>query len=508
MSARANAQPGAEPTGHNDRTGTLLESRYELVRLIGAGGMGEVYEARHRELGRRVAVKFLLPKYAANPELVTRFENEARAAGLLDHENIVAVTDIGVAPDGARYLVMELLHGEDGSQLLARCGALAPERATVLVQQVCRGLSAAHESGIVHRDLKPANLFVTRRADGSDLVKLLDFGIAKLLPDAGAQDAQVTGPALGTPQYMSPEQARGDSIVDARTDVFALGAILYEFLSGQRAFVAESTLQLLHRIATRAPTPLAQLRPELSGQLCNIVEKALAKDPERRFASAPEFEEALAALTWEGAAARPSIAAAPLDVTRPTADTSIALRVEGGPTTTHAPVAPRATARQRSAVRRIAGIPVWPVLAGSALLAALGWAAERRSNAPRGPADLPASAPSAHRVSAEAPAKTPVEPTSEHSETRPDTELKALPGAAHSRGAAPAQRSAAPTATPAPARGTPTSSVGAAVSTLEMPRLQQPASAPAPVELPPSSTPSPEPTSTRKLRIDRDNPYP
>lgn len=274
------------------RLGSVLDGKYELVRLLGRGGMGEVYEARHCQIGRRVALKFLLPDAARDERLVARFRVEARAAGSLAHENISAVYDVGCA-DGVHYLVMDYLDGADCARELASARVFSVSRAAEVGLQVCRGLASAHAHGIVHRDLKPANLFLCQRADGSELVKILDFGIAKLRVDGASLLATDTGATMGTPYYMSPEQARGDDGIDARTDLYALGVILYELLSGRRPIRGDMPLQVLHRILTETPKPLSRLRPELPPKLCAIVHRALAKARDERFASAEELARAL-----------------------------------------------------------------------------------------------------------------------------------------------------------------------------------------------------------------------
>ncbi len=210
-----------------------------MVRLLGSGGMGEVYEAQHSSIGRRFAIKFLHPLLAGNSEVVARFQREAQAAGGLENENIAAVVDIGTADDGAPYLVMEYLEGEDLAHLLVRGGPLPVPRAAYIIIQACRGLAAAHSRGIVHRDLKPENLFICKRNDGSDLVKVLDFGIAKLHTGRPGTGLTQTGTTMGTPFYMSLEQARGAKEVDHRTDIYALGVILYEILSGTKPHPGE-----------------------------------------------------------------------------------------------------------------------------------------------------------------------------------------------------------------------------------------------------------------------------
>jgi serine/threonine-protein kinase len=278
------------------RVGAVLDHKYEIVRLLAQGGMGEVYEARHTKIGRRVAVKFLHVHYAKHPGLARRFENEAKAAGGIEHENIAAVYDVGALPDGTQYLVMDFLDGEDLEAILSREGTLSLSRAADLVMQACQGLDAVHRRGIVHRDLKPANLFVTKRADKAELVKVLDFGIAKLRhPEGGVQETH-GGTALGTAYYMSPEQVRADRDIGPASDVYALGVIFYELVSGMRPHDGDSLLQILHRILTQPPTPLEQVCPGLPSRAYDIVGKAMAHNPADRFRSATEFAQALGVL--------------------------------------------------------------------------------------------------------------------------------------------------------------------------------------------------------------------
>ena len=295
------------------RVGTVLEGKYTLVRLLGEGGMGEVYEARHTKIGRRAAVKFLHGEFARKPEAAQRFENEARAAGEVEHENIAGVYDVGGLPDGTQYLVMEFLDGEDLDGALKRERRLPLARAADILMQACLGLEVVHRRGIVHRDLKPANLFLTKRANGTDLVKILDFGIAKLRRPEGNVGATGTGVALGTPYYMSPEQARGDREIGPRSDVYALGVIFYELLSGRRPHDGDSLLQILHHILTQAPTPLEELCPGLGAPVYRTARKAMARNVADRFAGVGELGAALAPLA--GATYRPS-QRAPMEVTR------------------------------------------------------------------------------------------------------------------------------------------------------------------------------------------------
>jgi serine/threonine-protein kinase len=292
------------------REGETVGERYELQRLLGAGGMGAVYEARHKLIGRRCAVKLLHPQYAGQASMLTRFQREARAAASLENEHIAAVTDFGFAGDGVPFLVMERLEGEDLSALLAREGRLPVGRAVSLVMQACRGLAAAHASDIVHRDLKPANLFLTRRSDGGDLVKVLDFGIAKLL-DADETGASITGTGklLGTACYMPPEQAKGESDIDHRADIYALGAILYELLTATKAHPGTNYNAVLFHILTQKVVPLRALRPDLPADLERIVERAMAPDRRDRFARVTELHDALAAFASMPSVVTPARAA-------------------------------------------------------------------------------------------------------------------------------------------------------------------------------------------------------
>ena len=275
------------------RVGKTAGGRYRLVRLLGSGGMGEVYEAQHSTIGRRFAIKFLHPLLAGNSEVVARFQREAQAAGGLENENIAAVVDAGTADDGAPYLVMEYLEGEDLAHLLVRGGPLPVPRAAYIIIQACRGLAAAHGRGIVHRDLKPENLFICKRNDGSDLVKVLDFGIAKLHTGPMGTGLTQTGTTMGTPFYMSLEQARGAKEVDHRTDIYALGVILYEILSCTKPHPGESYNEILYHVISKDPAPLDSVRPGLPPGLSAVVHKAMAREADDRYPSAADFAAAL-----------------------------------------------------------------------------------------------------------------------------------------------------------------------------------------------------------------------
>ena len=274
--------------------------RYEIRSLLGAGGMGEVYRARDVKLNRDVAVKVLPSAYSADSGRLRRFEQEAQAAGALNHPNVLAVYDVGVH-EGAPYVVSELLEGETLRNILNQ-GPLAPRRAIYYATLIAHGLSAAHEKGIIHRDLKPENLFIT----ADERVKILDFGLAKLIPPGGDNLVQTdvatlkaqtsAGTVMGTAGYMSPEQVRGLSI-DQRSDIFSFGAVLYEALSGRRAFHGESAVESLNAILKEEPPDLSETNTRVNPQLEKIVRRCLEKKPERRFHSAHDLSFALEALT-------------------------------------------------------------------------------------------------------------------------------------------------------------------------------------------------------------------
>ena len=276
---------------------------YEVLSQIGAGGMGEVWRARDPRLGRDVAIKVLPASFSADPDRLRRFEQEARAAGVLNHPNITAVYDTGIQ-DGAPYVVQELLEGETLRSALAG-GKLSPRRAIDYALQVAHGLAAAHEKGIVHRDLKPENVFVTK--DGR--VKILDFGLAKLthleegghgsnLPTIGGTEP---GIVMGTIGYMSPEQVRGLP-ADARSDIFSYGAIFYEMLSGRRAFHGNSAADTMSAILREDPPELSATNQTVSPGLDRVVRHCLEKNPEQRFHSAHDIAFALETLSGTSAA--------------------------------------------------------------------------------------------------------------------------------------------------------------------------------------------------------------
>ena len=274
--------------------GREVGGRYRLIRRIGKGGMGVVYEAEHLGLDKRVAIKFLLDRFTDDPEVIERFHREARTASRIGHENIIDVTDVGHDGDGRPYIVMELLDGGDLGQVLSQTGPLPTARAVHVIRQVLRGLEAAHGKGIVHRDMKPENVHLVARAGDPDFVKIMDFGISKII---AANDSKVrltaTGAVIGTPIYMAPEQAMAQAELDHRVDLYAVGVMLYELLAGRPPFIANNYLGLVTQHLHAAPPSLAQFRPDLPPALVATVHRALEKDPARRWQSAAEFARAL-----------------------------------------------------------------------------------------------------------------------------------------------------------------------------------------------------------------------
>ena len=274
--------------------GQVLAGKYRVERILGRGGMGVVVEARHIALDERVALKFLLPEYATHPEAAHRFLREARAAVKIKSEHVARVSDVGTLPEsGAPYMVMEYLEGRDLSQQLEREGVLSVTDAVDFMIQGCEAITEAHSYGIIHRDLKPANLFLSKRPDGTPVVKVLDFGISKD-QNAGVDNLTKTTAAMGSALYMSPEQMRQTKSADYRTDIYALGISLYELLAGRQPFYADTMPSLCAEILTGIPTPLRSLRHDVSEQLAAVIERAYARDPAHRFQSVSEFVLALA----------------------------------------------------------------------------------------------------------------------------------------------------------------------------------------------------------------------
>jgi serine/threonine-protein kinase len=403
---------------------------YRIVGRLGAGGMGEVYLAEHARIDRRAAIKVLLPELSHNQEVVDRFFAEARATSSIHHPGIVEVLDCDVHPSGRAYIVMELLEGESLAARLTREPGFGRnvDRVLVLAGEVADAIGAAHAKGIVHRDLKPDNIFLANapRAANGFRTKILDFGIAKLIGDGdgnrGSSMRTRTGSLLGTPAYMSPEQCRGASRVDHRTDIYSFGCIVYEMLAGQRPFTYEGFGELISAHMTETPKTMAELGIKVTPAIEELLQRLLAKSPAERFGSMSELAAAVEALR----------AGAPLPARVPASATGTAmLPAQGaparhGPTpsvipTAVLPAAPRATATttlsenaaerlDRTQVRR--GAPRWPLIAGAAAVLVLGTAGVALLRSHPAPAPTaPTPETTAEKAAPATTAATPAPPT-------------------------------------------------------------------------------------------------
>jgi tRNA A-37 threonylcarbamoyl transferase component Bud32 len=267
--------------------------QYQLKQLIGSGGMGEVYLAEHQLMKRPCAIKVIRPEKAGDPKVLARFEREVQATARLSHWNTIDIFDYGRADDGTFYYVMEYLPGMNLSELVRKHGPLPPGRAIYLLRQACDALQEAHDLGLIHRDIKPANIFAASRGGVCDVVKLLDFGLAKPLTEVDTAHLTAEGTITGSPLFMSPEQATGDTEPDARSDVYSLGAVLYFLLTGKPVFEDEKPLKVLIKHAHEPPLKPSLLRTELSADLEAVVLKCLEKPSTLRYQSATELAKAL-----------------------------------------------------------------------------------------------------------------------------------------------------------------------------------------------------------------------
>jgi len=423
----------------------LVAAKYEVVRLIGRGGMGSVWEGRHESLGTRVAIKFIDAEHADNDEARARFVTEARAAATIQSKHAIQIFDHGLTGDGRPYIVMELLAGEALDKRIERLGAISLAETARIVQQVCRALQRAHDAGIIHRDLKPENVFLVQSPDDDDeIAKVLDFGIAKIKPPPGSEgltSSTRTGAVLGTPYYMSPEQARGLRDLDHRTDLWSLGVIAYKCVTGVLPFDGESVGDLLVKICT-APLPrAAAIAPGLPPAFDIWFARALERDVPRRFATATELAVALAAAAGlpssRGPTSTPMGDGTPVSV----AARSLAPTLPGAAVTS-APITASTTARKPSrstlaafaaaavvggtlgvtAVVKLAatGKPPPPALAAPNVQPSPSTPTPTPTPTPTSTPQLPAPAPTPARTSAPAPHSPPPKPSSPpHPTSRP-----------------------------------------------------------------------------------------
>ncbi|HEY5373467.1 MAG TPA: serine/threonine-protein kinase, partial [Polyangiaceae bacterium] len=384
----------AEPAPVNP--GDVLAGKYRVERVLGMGGMGVVVAATHLELGQLVALKFLLPAAELNAEATARFIREARAAVRISSEHVARVTDVGRLENGAPYMVMEYLEGVDLGEHVK--GAHLPiDAAADFVLQACEAIAVAHALGIVHRDLKPANLFVTIRPDGTPLIKVLDFGISKVV-GINEQNPSLTktSAVMGSPLYMSPEQMRSARNVDARADIWSLGTILHELIAGSPPFGGETLGEVFSNVMTVEATPLRVLRPETPERLERLVQRALEKDPARRIANVGDLAAALAEFAparsralvarVQGVLQRAGLASSTPEVAEGAVDLGTPAVAAAGVAATDTSWADQASRNSRGSKRLLAVAAV-----GVALFAAVGSTMALRASRARAPVASEAS---------------------------------------------------------------------------------------------------------------------
>ncbi|HZI22495.1 MAG TPA: serine/threonine-protein kinase, partial [Gemmatimonadales bacterium] len=384
-----------------DLVGQVLADRYHVVKKLGEGGMGQVYLAEHVKMGRKSAIKVMSPSMVHDPDAVARFNREAANASRISHPNVCAVYDFGETPEGIIYLAMEFVEGEPLTDLLAREGSLPVPRAGAIFLHVADALQAAHDLGIVHRDLKPDNIMVSRGRDGTDHVKVVDFGIAKAVGGGAAQKVTKTGLVVGTPEFMSPEQLAGDT-VDGRSDLYALALVLFKMLTGQLPFAGTTAQDTMISRLTDEPAKLVDVRPDVGFPpgLQATLDTALTRNPADRYQSTAKFASDVATVLGLQRGSRPS----PFPVTRPDAGDA---RTELLRRSTATPSARRHQAKKRPLVPIVAGAIV--IVGGvGAALALRGGAKQADGRAPTHTTIQRQQAPSVDSASARgAPAAVP-----------------------------------------------------------------------------------------------------
>jgi eukaryotic-like serine/threonine-protein kinase len=368
-----------------DLVGQVIADRYHIVKKLGEGGMGQVYLAEHVKMGRKSAIKVMNPSMVHDPDAVARFNREAANASRITHPNVCAIYDFGETPEGLIYLAMEFVEGEPLTDVLAREGPLPVPRGVLVCTQVADALQAAHDLGIVHRDLKPDNIMLARGRDGGDVVKVVDFGIAKAVGGDDSQKVTKTGLVVGTPEFMSPEQLSGD-MVDGRSDIYSLALVLFQMLTGKLPFDASTVQETMIQRLTDEPRKLAAVRPDLHFPpgLQETIDAALARRPVERYQSAAKFANDVAAVVG----LQRGVRLTPLPSTQADEDERTQLLHPRRAS----PRGSVSSARRRLLIRVLVGGVAVLGVAGAAVLVFGG--GRKTNGAPRPTAEKPATAPS------------------------------------------------------------------------------------------------------------------
>ncbi len=412
-----------------DLMGSIVAERYHILKKLGEGGMGTVYLAEHVKMGRKAALKVMNPGMNSDPDAIARFNREAANASRLNHPNVCGIYDFGETPDGLIYLAMEFIEGESLTSLIEKNGYLAAPRAASIIHQAADALALAHDYGIVHRDLKPDNIMIAKARDGSDLVKVVDFGIAKA-SSSDAQKVTKTGLVVGTPEYMSPEQLAGDKL-DGRSDIYSLGLVAFNCLTGLLPFPSNSAQEAMIMRLTDQPKTLAEIKPDIAWpeELQAVMDKVLARDANERYQKSSEFgrdiakavENMPAAVAAAAGTMVMGAAAADVPKTRMAAKGGATAKIEAPAATVPVPAA--ASAKKSPAMMIVAAVVVLAGVGGAVMFmkggASAPTAAKTDAPAPSAatpnttPADQKAAgAPNAAPGGTAAPQKDPVKPMS------------------------------------------------------------------------------------------------
>jgi serine/threonine-protein kinase len=405
-----------------DLVGQVIADRYSIIKKLGEGGMGAVYLGEHVKMGRKSAIKVMNPAMANDPDAISRFNREASNASRISHPNVCQIYDFGETPDGIIYLAMEFIQGSALTDIIERDGALPPARAGRILKQSADALAAAHELGIVHRDLKPDNIMIVQGRDGSDVVKVVDFGIAKAVAgEETGQKVTKTGLVVGTPEYMSPEQLSGDKL-DGRSDIYSLGLVFYRMLTGTLPFQADSAQETMIKRLTDDPLPLASARPDIAfpPRLQAVLDKALARRAADRYGSAAVFgrdaEEAVAGLPVPGTRVAEPVHSAATQL----------MDAEAARKAAKAKGAPATSVARAPAAKKFPMVPVLGGVGGLAVIAAVAWISTgglKRAQpgaAPTDTANVAAPAPTNTQAAGNVtPAGTKTEPSAVQPTSRP-----------------------------------------------------------------------------------------